>query len=149
MLASLDVGALIRGTIGPRLETFSVLLVLFPLAAVLRSVQVTVGALPVRFIVLPVAIVDVTVGVDQSSLTIGLVVSPVALVHGTVGPDLDTSTLANVTASAPLAFIACTILQRDHVSRLPLTQLLLELEVVIVELTELLTHILSEQKDSC
>ena len=74
------------------------LFVFLPLSLVLCTVQMAVGAIPVRFVILPQAVINVTVGVDQPPLTIRFVIGPVTLIHRPVLPVLDALTLANLAA---------------------------------------------------
>jgi len=73
MLASFHVLPLVAGTIRPCLQTVAMLLVLLPLAGVLRSVEMAIDAKPVSFVVLPGAIIYVAVSVDQSAFAVGFV----------------------------------------------------------------------------
>ena len=145
MLSSFDVHALVAGSIGPRFEALSVLLVLFPLAAVLGPVQVTVRAEAVRLIIGPHAVVHVAICMDQSALAVGLTVGPVALVQGAVWPNLNSFALPDLGASEPLSLILCHVLEDDSLAHLAVAQLLLKLDVVKEELAQLLSHFLPHQ----
>mmetsp|Transcript_3380 Transcript_3380/g.3935 ORF Transcript_3380/g.3935 Transcript_3380/m.3935 type:complete len:205 (-) Transcript_3380:27-641(-) len=118
------------------------LLVLLPVALVLRAIQVTVSAAAMRLVVLPVAVVDVAIGVDQSALAIGFVFGPVAFVHAAIGPDLDALALSHIRLAQPLALIARSVLEHDHLATLTLPQALLEHVVIVQERAQLLAHFL-------
>lgn len=118
------------------------LLVLFPVALILGSVEMGVDAVSVRLVILPVPIVDVPIGMDQPALSIGLVLHPVAFVEGTVGPDLHTFPLPHLATFEPLTRVFGSVFQGALGTRTPLTQHLFELPVVIVEFTQFFAHLL-------
>lgn len=111
----------------------AVLLVLFPLASVLGSIEVAIRSLAVRLVVLPVSVVHVTIGVYQSALAVRLARNPVTLVHGAIRPDLNAPALANAGASQPLSFVARSVLQNLQAAFFPHAQLTLEGCVVVDE----------------
>ena len=80
------------------------LLIVFPVAGVLRSIDVFVTAESVGFVIGPKAVIDVTIRVNKQPVSVGLVQFPLSRVACTIWPDLFASTVPE----APLPF-ACVL----------------------------------------
>ena len=141
MLLPLDVATLVACSIRPRLETVTVLFILFPLATILGTIKMAVSTLTMSFVIHPVAIIDIAICVDKASFTVSLVIGPVALVERPVWPDLYPFALANLGATDPFALVLSTTFQSEHGTLLSVAKLFFELEVIIVELSELLAYL--------
>ena len=95
--------------------SFSVLLIINPVAFVLGTVGMRVLAEPVCFVILPVAVVDVAVRVYQPSTPIGLIVLPIPFINASVAPNLIASSMPLFCLRVPFSFILSTVRKRDHV----------------------------------
>ena len=124
------------------------LFVLFPLATVLRSVKMAVGAVAVRLVILPVTVIDITIRMDQPSFAISFVISPVAFVEGAVGPDLDPLALSDLCLTQPFALVLSAALKQDHGATLSVPQLALKVVIVVQKVSQLLSHFLTDKKES-
>jgi len=142
VFASLDVLAVVAGTIWPGLDTLPVLFVLLPLSLVLCAIKMAVFSKAMSLVILPVTIIYISVCVNQSSLVVGLVVLPVALVHGAVWPDLGSLALSDVVADQPLALVSGLVLEDAGSTSLDLAEGLLKVQLIIDKLTQFLSHVL-------
>lgn len=104
MFFTLLVIALVLCVVRPGLDAVTVLSVFLPIADVLGSVSMLIGASSLGFIVIPFALVDIAVGMNQSSLTVRLIIFPVSCVLGAIFPNLDSFALA-VAVRRPLAVV--------------------------------------------
>ena len=104
MLLPLAVVASEDGPVRPHLLAEAVVLVIDPVAVVVCSIDMRVGALAVGAVLRPVAHVDVAVTVDDPPEPLLVIVEEVAIVPRTVRPNLRTTSMA-LTAITPLADI--------------------------------------------
>jgi len=103
MLSPKRIVTLIPRLVGPRLDTFAMLEVVFPLTFVHGSVHVLIYSWSVCLIVGPEAFVDVSVNVDELAFAMSPVIPPLSNILGAVSPQL--LAVAVSKASLPLTIV--------------------------------------------
>lgn len=103
-------------SVRPSFFTFSVLLIVYPLAFVLGTVSMSVLTKSMSFVVFPVTVIDVAIGVDKSTSAIGHVPLPVALINRAIRPNLDTPSVSLICVDVPLSGVLGAIRQSLSVS---------------------------------
>jgi hypothetical protein len=72
----------------------AVLHIILPATLVLRTVYVSINAIPICLVIPELAVVDITLCMPESSFSFSLVETPAALVFGTIWPYLYTKTMS-------------------------------------------------------
>ena len=80
MLHTLFVLAIVFGTIGPLLDTETMLLIGKPLTFISTSVEMCINTISIRFILGPLTLVNVTFSVNKSAIAIGHAIAPEAII---------------------------------------------------------------------
>lgn len=105
VLESIYVVTLILSFVWPRLNSFTVLLVILPIALIDCSIVVQVLSPPIGFIITPLSLVNVSVGVDETPNAVGSTLLPLALIQRPIEPNLATLAGPCLHVRQPLADI--------------------------------------------
>ena len=85
----------------------SVLLVVEPLALVVGTISVRVGAHAFSLVIYPLPLIDITISMHQLSLPVSFIVAPLAFIATAIRPELGANAIAR--AVQPLACILSAI----------------------------------------
>ena len=97
MLLTITVLAFVHCSIRPEFLAHTMMLVIYPVSLVVRTIDMEVGTLAIWFVVLPIAKIDVTIWVYYASKALLFVIYEITVVAGTIRPYLDTTTMALIT----------------------------------------------------
>lgn len=110
MLLSVLVLPFILGTIGPLLNTATMLLIFYPFANIRRSISMFVCPMTMCLIVLPRPFVNITVCVNKDTMTICLIILPLSVIFTAILPDL--LTVSVLEAMKKLTSVNCSVTER-------------------------------------
>ena len=88
MLVTFTVHTLVDRAVLPRLLALAILEIVDPIALVLRSIYIEIGAEAMSLVIAPLTVKDITVNMVEDASTVRLVVLPLSLVARTIRPSL-------------------------------------------------------------